>query len=154
MQCPFCNHSVSEVKDSRTTASGVSVRRRRQCLQCNSKFTTYEKVELNQIYVIKKSKAKKPLDINKITNSISTALRKRNITLGQINDIANNVKKQIEGLGANYIDSSKIGSIIMQELAKIDHVGYIRFASVYKDFSSVDDFIQFINKMKTTLIGE
>jgi len=148
MYCPFCKNSESEVKDSRVTSDKNSIRRRRQCLACNAKFTTYEKVELNKIYVVKKSGVKKVFDIEKIKNSINTALRKRNVSIEQINEISSNILKQIESLGINYISTTKIGSIIMEELALIDQVGYIRFASVYKDFNSVDDFITFIKKIK------
>lgn len=148
MYCPFCKHGESEVKDSRVTSDKNSIRRRRQCLACNAKFTTYEKVELNKIYVVKKSGVKKVFDIEKIRNSINTALRKRNVNIEQINEILSNILKQIESLGINYISTTKIGSIIMEELAIIDQVGYIRFASVYKDFNSVDDFITFIKKIK------
>jgi len=148
MYCPFCKNGESEVKDSRVTSDKNSIRRRRQCLACNAKFTTYEKVELNKIYVVKKSGVKKVFDIEKIKNSINTALRKRNVSIEQINEISLNILKQIESLGINYISTTKIGSIIMEELALIDQVGYIRFASVYKDFNSVDDFITFIKKIK------
>jgi transcriptional repressor NrdR len=154
MYCPFCKFASSEVKDSRITSDKNSIRRRRICLSCQAKFTTYEKVELNTIYVIKKSGVKKVFDIEKITHSITTALRKRNITIGQISEISLNILKQIEALGINYISTSKIGALIMQELLNIDQVGYIRFASVYKDFNSVDDFITFIKKLKKRILGE
>lgn len=154
MHCPFCKCNNSQVKDSRYTPGQNSIRRRRQCLLCNAKFTTYEKVELNQIYVIKKSGIKKVFDLDKITNSIATALRKRNIKMSQINEMALKIFKQIEALGINYISTSKIGAIIMHELACVDQVGYIRFASVYQDFNSVDDFVIFIRKLKRPKMGE
>ncbi|MCF8462795.1 MAG: transcriptional regulator NrdR [Rickettsiaceae bacterium] len=151
MNCPFCKADHSDVKDSRTTNQGLSVRRRRQCTNCLAKFTTYEKVELNRIYVLKRSGLREPLELNKIVNSIKIASRKSKISEPEINDLANKVYNDIETSGVSSILSNKIGEMIMLQLAKIDEVTYIRFASVYKEFNSIDDFVEFINEMKRNI---
>ncbi len=152
MNCPFCHSCASDVKDSRTTNHGLSVRRRRQCNSCLAKFTTYENVELHRIYVTKRSGIREPLDLNKIVNSIKIASRKSKISEFEINNIATRVHKDIEISGISSIISNKIGEMIMLQLAKIDEVTYIRFASVYKEFNSIDDFVEFINLMKKNIV--
>lgn len=152
MNCPFCHSDTSDVKDSRTTNHGLSVRRRRQCTSCLAKFTTYENVELHRIYVTKRSGIREPLELNKIVNSIKIASRKSKIAEFEINNIANKVYKDIEISGVSSIISNKIGEMIMLQLAKIDEVTYIRFASVYKEFHSIDDFVEFINLMKKNIV--
>lgn len=147
MKCPFCTNIDTIVKDSRETESGAVIRRRRRCNSCNSKFTTFERVQLKELVVVKKSGAKKPFDRNKIFDSIATAVRKRNIDDIAINAIVNRIVLDLETQGAREVTSRKIGEIIMEELAKLDPVAYIRFASVYKDFSTVQDFTRFINKI-------
>ena len=148
MKCPFCQSADNVVKDSRQTDEGKVIRRRRSCLKCNGRFTTFERVQLRELIIVKKSGAKRPFDRVKILKSIATALRKRNFTEEEIEKIANRITLEIESSSSKEVQSQMIGKLIMQELAKIDQVAYIRFASVYKDFSTAQDFAKFIGKIK------
>lgn len=151
MKCPFCAAENTSVKDSRESDEGKVVRRRRCCDSCKGKFTTFEKTQIRELIVIKRTGAKKPFDRHKIHNSIVTALRKRNFSIDQIEEISNKVIVELQNGDEKEISTRKIGNLIMQELAKIDLVAYIRFASVYKDFSSIQDFVKFINNIKKPL---
>ncbi len=148
MKCPFCHAPETLVKDTRETEEGRVIRRRRSCTQCRGRFTTFERVQIRELSVIKKSGAKRPFDRNKILKSISTALRKRNFSDEIIENIANNIILEIESSSARDVESRAIGKLIMSELAKIDPVAYIRFASVYKDFANAQDFAKFIGQIK------
>lgn len=148
MRCPYCTNIDTVVKDSRTTDEGKVVRRRRQCSNCGGRYTTFERLQMRELVVIKRSGYKRPFDKNKILQSIATAMRKRNFDDTKIEEIANNVVVQIESSTSKEIQTKKIGNLIMKELAKNDLVSYIRFASVYKDFADAQDFANFINKIK------
>lgn len=148
MKCPFCHAPDTLVKDTRETEEGKVIRRRRSCTNCKGRFTTFERIQLRELSVIKKSGAKRPFDRNKILKSISTALRKRNFSDEIIENIANNIILEIESSNARDVESRAIGKLIMSELAKIDPVAYIRFASVYKDFANAQDFAKFIGQIK------
>ena len=148
MKCPFCQSADNVVKDSRQTDEGKVIRRRRSCLKCNGRFTTFERVQLRELIIVKKSGAKRPFDRVKILKSITTALRKRNFLEEEIEEIANRITLEVESSNSKEVQSQMIGKLIMQELAKIDQVAYIRFASVYKDFSTAQDFAKFIGKIK------
>lgn len=148
MRCTICNHDGSFVKDSRYTDKGFAVRRRRVCNNCKHKFTTIEKIHNKDLIVIKRSGSKKLFDKTKVQKSIATATRKRNLSYEQVDNIANAVIQICENTNLREIQSRKIGDVIMDELAKVDQVSYIRFASVYKDFSSARDFANFISKLK------
>ncbi|MBN8511746.1 MAG: transcriptional repressor NrdR [Rickettsiales bacterium] len=148
MKCPFCHAPETIVKDTRETEEGKVIRRRRSCTKCKGRFTTFERIQLRELSVIKKSGAKRPFDRNKILKSISTALRKRNFSDEVIENIANNIILEIESSSAREVESRAIGKLIMSELAKIDPVAYIRFASVYKDFANAQDFARFIGQIK------
>ena len=148
MKCPFCHLSDTFVKDSRDTDDGNIVRRRRHCSNCSGKFTTFECIQLRELLVVKRSGAKKPFDRNKIEQSIKTALRKRNVSNDQVMNIINKIVLHLESSNIREIPTRKIGEIILDELAQIDQVAYIRFASVYKDFSSARDFAVFVGKIK------
>ncbi len=148
MKCPFCQSPDTVVKDSRETDEGKIVRRRRSCLKCKGRFTTFERIQLRELIIVKRSGAKRPFDRVKILKSITTALRKRNFTEEEIEKIANRITLEIESSSSKEVQSRMIGKLIMQELAKIDPVAYIRFASVYKDFSTAKDFAKFIGKIK------
>ena len=148
MKCPFCQSQHTAVKDSRENEEGKVVRRRRACTKCKGRFTTFERIHLGELIIIKRSGAKRPFDRVKILKSISTALRKRNFTEEEIEKIANKITLEIESSSSTEVQSHMIGKLIMQELAKIDPVAYIRFASVYKDFSTAQDFAKFIGKIK------
>lgn len=148
MKCPFCSTVDTSVKDSRDSEDNTTIRRRRYCKACKGRFTTFERIQLRELLVIKRSGAKKPFDRDKVQKSITTALRKRNIPENSINQITNKIVLELESNSTREIPSRKIGELIMQELAKIDQVAYIRFASVYKDFSSAHDFAKFVSKIK------
>ncbi len=148
MRCPFCLKSETFVKDSRDTDDSKATRRRRQCSSCGGKFTTFERVQLRQLFVVKRSGAKKPFDPTKIHQSIQTALRKRGKDNKIVNETSEKIILEIESGTSNQITSRKIGNMIMDMLAKIDQVAYIRFASVYKDFTNAQDFAKFINKIR------
>lgn len=145
MRCPFCGDEDTQVKDSRPSDDKSSVRRRRFCDKCESRFTTIERVQMRDLVVVKKNGEKKPFDRDKITRAISTALRKRMVSLEKIENIVNHLVSNLEGLNEGEISTSIIGEAIMQELSKIDQVAYIRFASVYKDFNTTVDFEEFIH---------
>lgn len=148
MKCPFCLESDTSVKDSRESDEGKAIRRRRECKKCNKRFTTFEQIQLREIVVVKRSGKKRPFDRTKIFKAITTALRKRNFTDEDIEKISNKISLELEISGEKEIPTRKIGTLIMEELAKIDHVAYIRFASVYKDFSSAADFAKFIKLIR------
>ncbi len=148
MKCPFCQSTNIVVKDSRDTNEGKVIRRRRHCIDCDRRFTTFERIQIRELIVVKRTGAKRPFDRTKILNSISTALRKRNVTDAEIEKITDKIIIQLESSISKEINSRMIGKLIMQELAKIDPVAYIRFASVYKDFTDVKDFARFISKIK------
>lgn len=148
MRCPFCLKTDTFVKDSRDTEDGHAVRRRRYCSKCSGKFTTFERVQLRELVVIKRSGIKKAFDRDKIYKSIATALRKRNISDEVITEITNRVVLELESNNIREIPTRKIGELIMQELAQVDQVAYIRFASVYRDFNNAQDFAKFVSKIK------
>ncbi len=148
MKCPFCGFDDTQVKDSRSTNNGIVIRRRRFCDSCKAKFSTTERIHIKELYVIKRSGIRKPFDRDKIKNSIQTATRKRNIPVNEIDRITDEIIQQIESSNIKELSTKKIGELLMQELLKIDLVAYVRFASVYKDFGSPKDFINFINSIK------
>ncbi len=148
MKCPFCQSEDISVKDSRDTHEGKVIRRRRQCGKCKGRFTTFERIQIRELTVIKRTGVKRPFDRNKILQSITTALRKRNVTDEEIENITDKIVVEIESSTSREINSRAIGKLIMQKLAKIDPVAYIRFASVYKDFATAQDFAKFISKIK------
>jgi transcriptional repressor NrdR len=144
MICPFCTHKDTSVKDSREMEHGVAIKRRRVCGSCNSRFSTIERYYPKELFVIKRSGIRKPFDINKIISSIKTAVRKRNISQDQIQKIAHNILKFVENAHGREVSTVQIGEQIMSALSEIDKVAYIRFASVYHDFDSAEDFLKFI----------
>jgi transcriptional repressor NrdR len=148
MKCPFCEHPDSYVVDSRANEEHKIIRRRRVCEACNKRFTTFEKIQFRELTVIKRSGVKKLFERQKIEKAITTALHKRNITDKQINELVSRIVLEIENSNLREISTRKIGDIIMKELAEIDQVAYIRFASVYKDFSTAHDFSVFAGKLK------
>ena len=144
MLCPVCSSPNTQVKDSRETDEGKVIRRRRECAKCKGKFTTFERVQIRELYVVKRSGIKKKFDREKIATSIKTAVRKRSITEEKIHEIIDNIVAEVSSSGKKEIYSRIIGEKIMRALAEIDEVAYIRFASVYKDFTSAKDFARFI----------
>lgn len=147
MRCPFCAHEDTQVKDSRPSEDGGVIRRRRWCPECDSRFTTFERVQLRELMVIKKDGQKKPFDPEKLHSSINIAVRKRPVTPEQVEAIVNKIVRHFEMSGDMEIASKQIGTAVMRELAKLDKVAYVRFASVYKDFQEVKDFKEFVKKI-------
>lgn len=140
MFCPFCNHEDTQVKDSRSADEGAAIRRRRECTECGARFTTFERVQLREMTVIKNDGRRQPFDRDKLTKSMQVALRKRPIMPEQIEKTANAIVRQLETMGESEIRSEAIGALVMRALARMDAVGYIRYASVYKDFRKPEDF--------------
>lgn len=144
MRCPFCGNIESQVRDSRISEDGEAVKRRRYCTACDSRFTTYERVQLREIIVIKKNSEKKIFDPEKLKKSIEMAVRKRPVSQLQVEKLVNNIIRQLEIEGELEITSQKIGEMVLQALEKLDKVAFVRFASVYKNFEKADDFQKFI----------
>jgi transcriptional repressor NrdR len=141
MRCPFCAHEASQVKDSRPSEDGASIRRRRQCEACGARFTTFERVQLRELTVAKKTGEREPFDRGKLERSIAIACRKRDVAPAQIDRLITSIQRQLETRG-DEVTTAQIGEAVMDGLKAIDHVAYIRFASVYKDFSEPGDFAE------------
>lgn len=148
MRCPFCLHEETQVKDSRPTEDTSCIRRRRACPSCGGRFTTFERVQLRQMTVIKSGKRKQPFDRDKMIKSMQIALQKRPVDLEDIEKSANSIVRQLESHGEHEISSQYIGDVVMKALAQLDTVGYIRYASVYKDFRDPEDFKEFLDDLK------
>ncbi|HEX8063035.1 MAG TPA: transcriptional regulator NrdR [Allosphingosinicella sp.] len=143
MRCPFCSHENSQVKDSRPTEDGASIRRRRQCEECSARFTTFERVQLRDLTVVKAGNRREPFDRTKLERSIAIACRKRPVPQERIDRLVSSLQRQIETSGDSEIASTRIGELVMDGLKALDPVAYIRFASVYKDFTEARDFEEF-----------
>ena len=141
MRCPFCAHEASQVKDSRPSEDGAAIRRRRQCEACAARFTTFERVQLRDLTVIKKDGEREPFDRDKLARSIAIACRKRDIPAERLDRLISSIQRQLETRG-DEVKASEIGEAVMDGLKALDHVAYIRFASVYKDFSEPGDFAE------------
>ncbi len=147
MRCPFCGNEETGVKDTRPTEDNSAIRRRRYCPKCEQRFTTFERVQLREMTVLKDGGRKQPFDRDKIIKSMQIALRKRPVSLEQIEAAANKIVRILESQGEVEIHSDIIGELVMEALTELDAVGYIRFASVYKDFRNPEDFNDFLNKV-------
>jgi transcriptional repressor NrdR len=147
MRCPFCAHEDSQVKDSRPSEDGAAIRRRRQCEACGARFTTFERVQLRELTVMKKNGEREPFDRAKLTGSISIACRKRDISPDRIDRLISSIQRQLETRG-DEVNTSQIGEAVMDGLKALDHVAYIRFASVYKDFSEPGDFADIAGEVR------
>ena len=143
MRCPFCGHDDSQVKDSRPTEDNSAIRRRRQCEACGGRFTTFERIQLRDLTVIKSEGKREPFEREKLERSLSVACRKRPVDASQIEKLASGIQRQLETLGESEIESKRIGEFVMDGLKALDSVAYIRFASVYKDFGEARDFEDF-----------
>lgn len=153
MRCPFCAHDNSQVKDSRPTEDNTSIRRRRQCEGCGARFTTFERVQLREITVVKSGPGgeiarREPFDRQKIENSVGLAVRKRGIAQERIDQLVSGIQRQVETLGESEIASKTIGEMVMEGLRHLDSVAYIRFASVYRDFTEARDFEEFASTVR------
>ena len=143
MRCPFCGHEDSQVKDSRPTEDSAAIRRRRQCEGCAARFTTFERIQLRELFVVKSENKKEPFDREKLLRSVSIAARKRPIEAVRLEKLVSSIQRQLETQGENEIPSKRIGELVMEGLKEMDSVAYIRFASVYKDFREARDFEEF-----------
>lgn len=148
MRCPFCGHDDTQVKDSRPSDDGSSIRRRRACPSCGARFTTFERVQLRDMVVIKADGRRQNFDREKIIKSMRTALRKRPVTEEQIDKAANSISRQMETMGEMEVGSKDVGAFVMKALVQLDMVGYVRYASVYKDFRAPEDFNDFVEELK------
>lgn len=144
MRCPFCNSEDTQVKDSRQAEDGSAVRRRRMCGSCGGRFTTFERVQLRELTVIKKSGRRTPFDRDKLARSVMIAMQKRNVDSERVEQMISGVVRQLESSGNSEITSDDIGTLVMEGLANLDSVAYVRYASVYKDFRATQDFEKFI----------
>ena len=147
MRCPFCSNDDSQVKDSRPTEDNTAIRRRRVCEQCGSRFTTFERIQLRDLIVIKNKGQKENFDRDKMFRSLSLALRKRNVESEKIEKIVNAIVRKLENSGEGEIKTTLIGQYIMEALSILDQVAYVRFASVYRNFREEKDFVQFVDKL-------
>ncbi|MCC2977486.1 transcriptional regulator NrdR [Sphingomonas sp. PL-96] len=143
MRCPFCGHDASQVKDSRPTDDGAAIRRRRQCEACAARFTTFERIQLRELWVLKSESRREPFDREKLLRSVAIATRKRPVEQAQIERLVSGIQRQLETTGDTEIPAQRIGEMIMEALKGLDSVAYIRFASVYKDFREARDFEEF-----------
>ena len=145
MRCPFCQNEDTQVKDSRPTEDGASIRRRRQCGKCGARFTTFERVQLRELIVVKRSTGKRvPFEREKLLRSVKIALNKRPVDDDQIEQMVSGIVRRLESLGETEIASGVIGEMVMEALANLDPVAYVRYASVYRDFGAPSDFADFI----------
>lgn len=141
MYCPFCNHKDSRVLESRLTGENSSVRRRRECEDCQKRFTTYERVETIQLLVVKSSGAREPYNREKLHAGVSSAAAKTMVTAEEVDNLVDSVENELAAWGKREVNSSTLGDLVLARLRTLNHVAYVRFASVYKQFQSIDDFI-------------
>ena len=147
MRCPFCGNEDTQVKDSRPTEDNSVIRRRRQCVNCGARFTTFERVQLRELTVVKTNGKRETFDRDKLLRSMTIALRKRPVERDRIERVVNGIVRRLESSGESEIPTTLIGELIMDALASLDQVGYVRFASVYRNFREARDFEKFIEKL-------
>ena len=148
MRCPYCAHEDSQVKDSRPTEDSTAIRRRRQCDGCGARFTTFERVQLREVGVIKSDGTSQSFDRRKLEQSLSLACRKRGIEQERLDQLISGIQRQLETSGEGEVRTARIGELVMEGLRQLDSVAYIRFASVYRDFSEARDFEQFASSVR------
>lgn len=153
MRCPFCGNDDTQVKDSRPTEDGSAIRRRRQCPACGGRFTTFERVQLRDLVIVKKSGKREPFERDKLARSIEIACRKRPVAPERIERLVNGVVRQLESLGESEIEAPIVGELVMAALQALDPVAYIRFASVYRDFREAKDFETFVGGLTDVVKG-
>jgi transcriptional repressor NrdR len=146
VKCPFCGHLESQVKDSRPSEDGGAIRRRRSCPDCGGRFTTFERVQLRELTILKKSGRRTPFDREKLSRSIDIAIRKRPIDPERVDRMVSSIVRQLESRGETEIGSSVIGELVMKALKSLDEVAYVRYASVYRDFRETSDFAKFLGE--------
>jgi len=148
VRCPFCAHDDSQVKDSRPTEDNTAIRRRRQCEGCGARFTTFERVQLREIVVVKSGEQREVFDRTKLDQSVALACRKRGLAQERLDQLVSGIQRRIETLGESEVSSKAIGEMVMDGLRSLDSVAYIRFASVYRDFTEARDFEEFASSAK------
>ena len=148
MRCPFCTHEDTKVIDSRLVAEGGQVRRRRECLSCSERFTTYETAELLMPKVIKQNGQREPFDDEKLRAGILRALEKRPVSVEKIEAVVNDIERALQSTGEREVNSLRLGELVMEHLKKLDHVAYVRFASVYRSFKDLDEFSAEIDRLR------
>ncbi|MGE3770917.1 MAG: transcriptional regulator NrdR [Bdellovibrionales bacterium] len=148
MRCPFCGHEESQVKDSRPSEDGSAIRRRRQCPNCGGRFTTFERVQLREITIIKSNGSREPFDRDKLHRSLNLSLRKRPVAADRIEQVVNSITRQLETMGESEVESRVLGAMVMEVMKTLDTVGYVRYASVYKDFREPQDFNEFVDSLQ------
>jgi transcriptional repressor NrdR len=147
MRCPFCGNDDTQVKDSRPTDDNAAIRRRRRCPNCGARFTTFERVQLRELTVVKSHGQREPFDRDKIVRSMQIALRKRPVDPERVERVVNSIVRRLESSGESEIPSSLVGQMVMDALANLDQVAYVRFASVYRNFREAKDFEEFVGKL-------
>ena len=150
MRCPFCGNDDTQVKDSRPTDDSQAIRRRRHCPNCGARFTTFERVQLRELTVVKEHGKREPFDRDKVLRSMQIALRKRPVDADHLERVVNGIVRELESTAENEVSSDTIGQLVMRELARLDQVGYVRFASVYKNFHEARDFEEFIDTISNS----
>ncbi|AYV48783.1 transcriptional regulator NrdR [Caulobacter flavus] len=154
MRCPFCGHAESQVKDSRPSEDGAAIRRRRLCPECGGRFTTFERVQLRELIIVKRSGRRSPFDRDKLMRSISLATRKRPIEGERVERMVNGIVRQLESQGETELQSSVVGEMVMKALKSLDDVAYVRYASVYRDFRETSDFAKFLGEEGLSDVAE
>jgi transcriptional repressor NrdR len=147
MRCPFCGAEDTQVKDSRPTEEGGAIRRRRSCTSCGARFTTFERVQLRELIVVKSNGKREPFDRDKLARSMHIALRKRPVDPERVERVVNGIVRRLESLGENEVPSATVGELVMDALATLDQVAYVRFASVYRNFREARDFENFVGTL-------
>jgi transcriptional repressor NrdR len=154
MRCPFCGHAESQVKDSRPSEDGAAIRRRRACPECGGRFTTFERVQLRELTILKRSGRRSPFDREKLVRSISLAMQKRPVDAERIERMINGIVRQLESMGETELPSSTVGEMVMKALKALDDVAYVRYASVYRDFKETSDFAKFLGEEGLSDVAE
>ena len=149
MRCPFCNNEETQVKDSRPSEDGTAIRRRRYCPDCGGRFTTFERVQLRELTVVKRSGRRVPFDRDKLMRSVQIALRKRPVDPERVERMVSGIVRRLESLGESDIKSETVGKLIMEALKVLDDVAYVRFASVYRNFREAKDFEQLLGELSS-----
>ena len=146
MRCPFCGHDETQVKDSRPSEDGAAIRRRRLCPSCEGRFTTFERVQLRELTIVKRSGRRTPFERDKLARSIAIAIRKRPVEPERVERMISAIVRQLESMGETELPSSTIGELVMKALKQLDDVAYVRYASVYRDFRETSDFARFLGE--------
>ena len=146
MRCPFCGHDETQVKDSRPSEDGAAIRRRRLCPACEGRFTTFERVQLRELTIVKRSGRRTPFERDKLARSVAVAIRKRPVEPERVERMISAIVRQLESMGETELPSSTIGELVMKHLKQLDDVAYVRYASVYRDFRETGDFAKFLGE--------